>query len=108
MPGDGVRPVGLLGSGDRARRRAVDRRALLHALPRGCAVSVRELAVWALLAAGTAVELGSCLALLALRSAADRLHLTAPAGVLAPLLVGAAVLVSVWWSATSLKMIVVA
>jgi multisubunit Na+/H+ antiporter MnhG subunit len=71
-------------------------------------VSARDAAVWTLLGAGAAVELACCLALLGVRSAEDRLHLTAPASILGPLLIGAAVVTRIWWRATSLKMIVVA
>lgn len=71
-------------------------------------MSARDAAVWVLLGAGSAVQLGSCLALLAVRDAEDRLHLTAPASILGPFLVGAAVLTRIWWRGTSLKMIVVA
>jgi multisubunit Na+/H+ antiporter MnhG subunit len=70
-------------------------------------VSIRDAAVWTLLGIGTAIQLASCLALLAVRSAEDRLHLTTPASLLGPLAIGAAVITRIWWRGTSIKMIVV-
>ena len=71
-------------------------------------MSARDAAVWTLLGLGAAVQLGCCLALLAVRTAEDRLHLTARASLVGPGLVGAAVVTRVWWHATSIKMLLVA
>jgi multicomponent Na+:H+ antiporter subunit G len=49
--------------------------------------------VIALLAAGAFVELLSCLGVLAMRNAFDRLHYLSPAATLGPMLLGAAVMV---------------
>ena len=56
-------------------------------------MSISEVIVMVLLAAGTAVELLSCLGLLAMRNAFDRLHYLSPAATVGPVLLGAAVLV---------------
>jgi len=71
-------------------------------------VSPRELAVAALLVVGIGVTLASCLGVLLMRNAYDRLHYTAPATTLAPLAVAAAVLVAEGPSAAGVKAVLVA
>jgi multicomponent Na+:H+ antiporter subunit G len=57
------------------------------------AVSAASIVIGVLLAAGVGIELLSCLGLLLMRSAYDRLHFVAPAAALGPVLIVAAVLV---------------
>jgi multicomponent Na+:H+ antiporter subunit G len=71
-------------------------------------LSPRELAVLALLALGVGVTLLSCLGVLVMRDAYDRLHYTAPAGVLAPLVIAAAVVLEERLSAAGIKAVLVA
>jgi multicomponent Na+:H+ antiporter subunit G len=71
-------------------------------------VSPRELAVAALLVVGVGVTLASCLGVLLMRDAYDRLHYTAPATTVAPLAVAAAVLVAEGPSAAGVKAVLVA
>jgi multicomponent Na+:H+ antiporter subunit G len=71
-------------------------------------LSPRELAVLALLALGVGVTLLSCLGVLVMRDAYDRLHYTAPAGVLAPLAIAAAVVLEERLSAAGIKAVLVA
>ena len=71
-------------------------------------MSPRELAVLALLALGVGVTLLSCLGVLVMRDAYDRLHYTAPAGVLAPLVIAAAVVLEERLSAAGIKAVLVA
>ena len=56
-------------------------------------MSARDLAVWALLAAASAVVVASCIGVVAMPGVYSRLHFTGPAAVLAPVAVAAAVLV---------------
>jgi multicomponent Na+:H+ antiporter subunit G len=55
-------------------------------------MSPRELAVGALLVVGVVVTLLSCLGVLVMRDAYDRLHYTTPAAVVAPVAIAAVVL----------------
>jgi multicomponent Na+:H+ antiporter subunit G len=71
-------------------------------------MSVRELAVTALLVAGVAVTLFSCLGVLVMRDAYDRLHFTAPAATLAPVAIAAAVVLEERFSAAGVKAVLVA
>jgi len=71
-------------------------------------LSPRELAVLALLALGVGVTLLSCLGVLVMRDAYDRLHYTAPAGVLAPPAIAAAVVLEERLSAAGIKAVLVA
>jgi len=56
-------------------------------------VSAADVAVWALLAAASAVVVASSIGVAAMRGVYGRLHFTAPASTLAPVAVAAAVLV---------------
>jgi multicomponent Na+:H+ antiporter subunit G len=71
-------------------------------------MSVRHLAVIALLVAGVAVTLLSCLGVLVMRNAYDRLHFTAPAAAIAPLAIAAAVVLEERFSAADIKAVLVA
>jgi monovalent cation/proton antiporter MnhG/PhaG subunit len=71
-------------------------------------LSVRELAVIALLVAGVAITLFSCLGVLVMRDAYDRLHYAGPAGVLAPVAIAAAVVLEERLSAAGIKALLVA
>ena len=71
-------------------------------------MSLRELAVAALLVVGVAAALLSCLGVLVMRDAYDRLHYTAPAATLAPVLLAAAVVVEEGLSAVGVKALLVA
>jgi multicomponent Na+:H+ antiporter subunit G len=69
---------------------------------------VRDVAVAVLLGvAGVSVVI-SCLGVLVMRDPLDRLHFTAPAGVLAPVAVAAAVLVEEPLSSAGIKAVIVA
>jgi multicomponent Na+:H+ antiporter subunit G len=71
-------------------------------------MSPRELAVVVLLAVGVGVTLLSCLGVLVMRDPYDRLHYTAPAAVIAPLAIAAAVVVEERLSAAGVKAVLVA
>jgi monovalent cation/proton antiporter MnhG/PhaG subunit len=71
-------------------------------------LSAAGLAAAALLALGVAVTWLSCLGVLLMRDPYDRLHYTAPASVLAPLPIAAAVVVSEGLSAAGVKAVLVA
>jgi multicomponent Na+:H+ antiporter subunit G len=69
---------------------------------------VRDVVVAVLLGvAGVSVVI-SCLGVLVMRDPLDRLHFTAPAGVLAPVVVAAAVLVEEPLSSAGIKAVIVA
>ena len=71
-------------------------------------MSPRELAVSALLVLGVVVTLFSCLGVLVMRDAYDRLHYTAPAAVLDPVAIAAAVVLEERLSAAGIKALLVA
>ena len=71
-------------------------------------MSPRELAVSGLLVLGVAVTLFSCLGVLVMRDAYDRLHYTAPASVVAPVAIAAAVVLEERLSAAGIKAVLVA
>ena len=71
-------------------------------------MSPRELAVTALLVLGVAVTLFSCLGVLVMRDAYDRLHYTTPAAVVAPAAIAAAVVLEERFSAAGIKAVLVA
>ena len=71
-------------------------------------MSPRELAVTALLVLGVAVTLFSCLGVLVMRDAYDRLHYTTPAAVVAPVAIAAAVELQERLSAAGIKAVLVA
>jgi multicomponent Na+:H+ antiporter subunit G len=71
-------------------------------------MSPRDLAVAALLMVGVGVTLASCLGVLVMRDAYDRLHFTAPATTVAPLAVAAAVVLEERLSAAGVKAVLVA
>jgi multicomponent Na+:H+ antiporter subunit G len=69
--------------------------------PRGVAVAV-------LLVLGVGIELGCVVGVVAMRSAYDRLHYTAPATALGPLVIAAAIVVRESFSAAGIKAVLVA
>jgi monovalent cation/proton antiporter MnhG/PhaG subunit len=71
-------------------------------------LSARELAVLVLLVLGVGVTLMSCLGVLLMRNAYDRLHYTGPAAVLAPVAIAAAVVLEERLSAAGVKAVLVA
>ena len=71
-------------------------------------MSAAGLAVAALLALGVAVTWLSCLGVLLMRDPYDRLHYTAPASALAPVLIAAAVVVTEGLSAAGIKALLIA
>jgi monovalent cation/proton antiporter MnhG/PhaG subunit len=71
-------------------------------------LSPRGILVTALLLVGVGVTLVSCLGVLAMRDAYDRLHYTAPAAVVAPLAIAAAVVLEERFSAAGIKAVLVA
>ena len=71
-------------------------------------MSLRELAVSALLVFGVVVTLFSCLGVLVMRDAYDRLHYTTPAAVVAPVAIAAAVVLEERLSAAGVKAVLVA
>jgi monovalent cation/proton antiporter MnhG/PhaG subunit len=71
-------------------------------------LSAAGLAVAVLLALGVAVTWLSCLGVLLMRDPYDRLHYTAPASALAPVLIGAAVVVEEGLSAAGIKAALIA
>ena len=66
------------------------------------------LAVIVLLALGVAVTWVSCLGVLAMRDPYDRLHYTAPAAVIPPVAIAAAVVLEEQFSAAGIKALLVA
>ena len=71
-------------------------------------MSLRELAVSALLVVGVGVTLASCVGVLVMRNAYDRLHYSAPATTIAPLAIAAAVVLEERLSAAGIKAVLVA
>jgi multicomponent Na+:H+ antiporter subunit G len=71
-------------------------------------MSPRELAVTALLVIGVAVTLMSCLGVLLMRDPYDRLHYTAPAAVIPPVAIAAAVVLEERLSAAGIKALLIA
>lgn len=71
-------------------------------------MSARELAVAALLVVGVAVTLLSCVGVLVMRDAYDRLHYTTPAATLAPVAIAVAVVLEERLSAAGIKALLVA
>ena len=71
-------------------------------------MSARDLAVVALLVLGVGVTLLSCVGVLVMRNPYDRLHYTAPAAVLAPVAIAAAVVLGERLSAAGIKAVLVA
>ena len=71
-------------------------------------MSPAGLAVAALLTLGVAVTWLSCLGVLLMRDPYDRLHYTAPASALAPVLIAAAVVITEGLSAAGVKALLVA
>lgn len=69
---------------------------------------MKELIVAVLLALGVASVLLSCLGVLVMRDALDRLHFTAPAATIAPVLLAVAVLVEEPLSSAGVKAVLVA
>jgi multicomponent Na+:H+ antiporter subunit G len=71
-------------------------------------MSLRDVVVAALLVVGVGVTLVSCLGVLAMRDAYDRLHFTSPATTIAPLAIAAAIVVEERLSAAGIKAVLVA
>lgn len=71
-------------------------------------MSPRELAVTALLVVGVAVTLLSCAGVLLMRDPYDRLHYTAPAAVIPPVAIAAAVVLEERLSAAGIKALLIA
>lgn len=71
-------------------------------------MSIEAVAVWALLGLGAASVLMSCVGVLVMRDALDRLHFTAPASTIGPVLIAAAVLVEEPLSSAGIKAVLVA
>ena len=71
-------------------------------------MSARDLAVVALLVFGVGITLLSCVGVLVMRNPYDRLHYTAPAAVLAPVAIAAAVVLEERLSAAGIKAVLVA
>jgi multicomponent Na+:H+ antiporter subunit G len=71
-------------------------------------MSLRELAVTALLVLGVAVTLLSCAGVLLMRDPYDRLHYTGPAAVIPPVAIAAAVVLEERLSAAGIKALVIA
>jgi multicomponent Na+:H+ antiporter subunit G len=71
-------------------------------------MSLIDLAVAVLLVAGVGVTLFSCVGVLAMRDAYDRLHYTAPATTIAPVAIAAAVVLEERLSAAGIKALLVA
>jgi multicomponent Na+:H+ antiporter subunit G len=69
---------------------------------------VTDVIVAVLLAAGVASVLLSCLGVLVMRDALDRLHFTAPAATIGPVLIAAAVLVEEPLSSAGIKSVLIA
>jgi multicomponent Na+:H+ antiporter subunit G len=68
----------------------------------------RQLVVVALLVVGVGVTLFSCLGVLVMRDAYDRLHFTTPAATLGPVAIAAAVVLEERLSAAGIKAVLVA
>src|SRR5207249_4101245 len=85
----GHQPPGVRRPRARAGPRVVHRRGRVPALPRAGAVTLRELAVWALIAAGGALELLACAGVALMRDGLDKLHYTGPAATGGACLAGA-------------------
>jgi multicomponent Na+:H+ antiporter subunit G len=71
-------------------------------------MSPRELAVAALLVVGVGATFLSCVGVLVMRNAYDRLHYTAPAATIAPVAIAAAVVLEERLSAAGIKAVLVA
>jgi multicomponent Na+:H+ antiporter subunit G len=71
-------------------------------------MSPRGLLVAALLVVGVGVTLASCVGVLVMRDAYDRLHYTAPATTIAPLAIAAAIVLEERLSAAGVKALLVA
>jgi multicomponent Na+:H+ antiporter subunit G len=71
-------------------------------------MSPRGLLVAALLVVGVGVTLASCIGVLVMRDAYDRLHYTAPATTIAPLAIAAAIMLEERLSAAGIKALLVA
>jgi multicomponent Na+:H+ antiporter subunit G len=71
-------------------------------------MSPRGLLVAALLVVGVGVTLASCVGVLLMRDAYDKLHFTAPATTIAPLAIAAAIVLEERLSAAGLKALLVA
>jgi multicomponent Na+:H+ antiporter subunit G len=71
-------------------------------------MSPRGLLVAALLVVGVGVALASCVGVLVMRDAYDRLHYTAPATTIAPLAIAAAIVLEESFSAAGIKAVLVA
>ena len=71
-------------------------------------MSLLDLAVAVLLVAGVGVTLFSCVGVLAMDNAYDRLHYTAPATTIAPVAIAAAVVLEERLSAAGIKAVLVA
>ena len=71
-------------------------------------MSARGAVVAALLVVGVGVTLASCVGVLVMRSAYDRLHYTSAASTVAPLAVAAAIVVQEGRSAAAVKAVLVA
>ena len=71
-------------------------------------MSPRGILVAALLVVGVGVTLASCVGVLVMRNAYDRLHFTAPATTIAPLAIAAAIVVEESLSAAGIKALLVA
>jgi multicomponent Na+:H+ antiporter subunit G len=71
-------------------------------------MSPRGILVGALLVAGVGVTLASCVGVLVMRDAYDRLHYTAPATTIAPIAIAAAIVLEESFSAAGVKALLVA
>jgi multicomponent Na+:H+ antiporter subunit G len=71
-------------------------------------LSPRGILVAALLVVGVGVTLASCVGVLVMRDAYDRLHFTAPATTIAPLAIAAAIVLEERLSAAGIKALLVA
>jgi multisubunit Na+/H+ antiporter MnhG subunit len=71
-------------------------------------VSWQDVVVGVLLAVGVLAVLISCIGIVVMRTAMDRLHFTAPAGTIAPVAFAAAVLVEEPLSSAGVKAVLVA
>jgi monovalent cation/proton antiporter MnhG/PhaG subunit len=71
-------------------------------------MSPRGLLVAALLVVGVGVTLASCVGVLVMRDAYDRLHYTAPATTIAPLAIATAIVLEEGLSAAGIKALLVA
>ena len=71
-------------------------------------MSPRAILIGALLVIGVGVTLASCVGVLVMRDAYDRLHFTAPATTIAPLAIAAAIVLEERFSAAGIKALLVA